>query len=94
MEVPMESGVQLGQGPIKSGSNVPTPRVPSVPRHAHWFVLTLLPLEFADISFVNIYFPAINPPMSESERVRIAICNLFESGTLYKKTQIIATNSK
>ena len=39
--VPMESGVQLGLGPIKSGSNVPTLQVPSVPRHTGWFVLAL-----------------------------------------------------
>ena len=39
--VPMGSRVQLGlgEGPIKSGSNVPTPRVPSVPRHARWLIL-------------------------------------------------------
>ena len=37
----MESGVQLGlgRGPVKSGPNVPTPRVPSIPRHARWLIL-------------------------------------------------------
>ena len=42
VELPMKSGVQLGlgEGSIKSGSNVPTPWVPSVPRHARWHVLT------------------------------------------------------
>ena len=37
----MESGIQLdlGEGPIKSGSNVPTPREPLVPRCPHWLIL-------------------------------------------------------
>ena len=41
--VPMRSEVQmsLGEGPILSGSNVPTRRVPSVLRHAHSLVLAL-----------------------------------------------------
>ena len=40
--LPIERGVQLGlgEGPIKSGSNFPTPRRPLVPRHAHWPILT------------------------------------------------------
>ena len=39
--VPMEKDVQLGlgEGPIKSGSNVPTSRVPLVPSHANWLIL-------------------------------------------------------
>ena len=40
--MPMERDVQLGlgEGPIKSGSNVPIPAVPLIPRHARWLILT------------------------------------------------------
>ena len=39
--VHMGSGVQLGleERPIESGSNVPAPQVPLVPRHGRWFIL-------------------------------------------------------
>ena len=33
-------GIGRPTGPVKSGSNVPTPRVPSIPRHARWVILT------------------------------------------------------
>ena len=40
-EMHIGSAVQLGLGerPIKSGSNVPTPLVPSIPRHTRWLIL-------------------------------------------------------
>ena len=31
--------LDLGEGPIKSGPNVPGLRVPSVPHHARWLIL-------------------------------------------------------
>ena len=39
--VPVEKGVQLGlgEGPVKSGSNVPTPPVLLVLRHTHGLIL-------------------------------------------------------
>ena len=41
VELPIEKGAQvgLGEGPITSGSNVPNPLVPSVPRPARLRIL-------------------------------------------------------
>ena len=56
---PMEKGVQLdlGRGPIE-GSNVPTPRVPYVPHHTLWCMITQCafcsPLYYGHLSVICI----------------------------------------